>query len=72
MALSPSFFLRRSLIALPLLFLGPVADAQIDNVYVYGTVKDYNSSKKLDGVTVNVIKDGAPFTSVVTSANGKY
>lgn len=72
MALFLPFPLRRSLIVLPLLFLGTLAFAQIDNVYVYGTVKDYNSSKKLDGVTVNVVKDGVPFTSVVTSANGKY
>ncbi len=58
-----------------LLFLLAVAgalQAQIDNIYVYGTVKDYNTSKKLDGITVTVFKDGAKLNSVVTSANGKY
>ncbi|HMN04548.1 MAG TPA: hypothetical protein PKD45_02385 [Flavobacteriales bacterium] len=46
--------------------------AQVDNVYVYGTVKDYNTSKKLDGIVVTVFKDGVKSNSVVTSANGKY
>lgn len=55
-----------------LLLCGTAAHAQVDNVYVYGTVKDYNTSKKLDGVTVTVFKDGTKFASVVTSANGKY
>ena len=54
------------------LLFGLAANAQIDNVYVYGTVKDYNTSKKLDGITVSVLKDGAKFAQVVTSANGKY
>lgn len=64
-------FLRRFL---PLLFTlaAFTATAQVDNVYVYGTVKDYNTSKKLDGITVTVFKDGVKSNSVVTSANGKY
>ncbi len=65
--------LFRHLIALFLLMLsGTAAQAQMDNVYVYGTVKDYTTAKKLDGVTVTVFKDGTKFASVVTSANGKY
>lgn len=59
-----------SLLLLCMAALG--AHAQIDNVYVYGTVKDYNTSKRLDGITVSVYKDGALHSSVVTSANGKY
>ncbi|MCB9167903.1 MAG: hypothetical protein H6595_10555 [Flavobacteriales bacterium] len=46
--------------------------AQVDNVYVYGTVKDYSSGKKLDGVNVVVYKNGAKLTEVVTNASGKY
>lgn len=62
----------RILFVLLLLCSGLYASGQIDNVYVYGTVKDYNTSKKLDGITVTVFKDGAKLSSVVTSANGKY
>jgi hypothetical protein len=62
----------RSLLVFLLLCIGLSVHAQLDNVYVYGTVKDYNTSKKLDGVTVTVFKDGTKFASVVTSANGKY
>ncbi len=55
------------------LLLGTLcASAQVDNVYVYGTVKDYVSSKKLDGITVTVFKNGAKLAEVVTSASGKY
>jgi hypothetical protein len=55
------------------LLLGTLcASAQVDNVYVYGTVKDYVSSKKLDGITVTVYKNGAKLAEVVTSASGKY
>ena len=45
---------------------------QVDNVYVYGTVKDYVSSKKLDGITVTVFKNGGKLAEVVTNASGKY
>ncbi len=62
----------RTFFVLLLLLSGLYANAQVDNVYVYGTVKDYNTSKKLDGITVTVFKDGAKLSSVVTSANGKY
>lgn len=62
----------RILFVLLLLLTGLYASAQIDNVYVYGTVKDYNTSKKLDGINVTVFKDGVKLSSVVTSANGKY
>jgi tetratricopeptide (TPR) repeat protein len=71
MAASPFRPIPWLVLAVFLLF-GLAANAQIDNVYVYGTVKDYNTSKKLDGITVSVLKDGAQFTQVVTSANGKY
>lgn len=45
---------------------------QVDNVYVYGTVKDYISSKKLDGVVVSVFKNGAKLAETTTNASGKY
>jgi hypothetical protein len=44
----------------------------VDIVYVYGTVKDYTSSKKLDGVTVSVFKNGAKLAETTTNASGKY
>ena len=46
--------------------------AQVDNVLIYGTVKDLTSSKKLDGVTVTVFKNGAKLIDVPTNASGKY
>lgn len=57
---------------LALLVLGPLASAQVDNVLIYGTVKDLTSSKKLDGVTVTVFKNGAKLIDVPTNASGKY
>ncbi len=48
------------------------ARAQVDNVYVYGTVKDYTSVKKMDGVIVSVYKNGAKLTETTTNASGKY
>ncbi|MBL8001737.1 MAG: carboxypeptidase regulatory-like domain-containing protein, partial [Flavobacteriales bacterium] len=45
---------------------------QVDNVYVYGTVKDYISAKKLDGVTVSVFKNGQKLAETTTNASGKY
>lgn len=44
----------------------------LDNVYVYGTVKDYISAKKLDGVVVSVYKNGAKLAETTTNASGKY
>ncbi len=44
----------------------------VDNVYVYGTVKDYISAKKLDGVVVSVYKNGAKLAETTTNASGKY
>jgi len=44
----------------------------VDNVLIYGTVKDLTSSKKLDGVTVTVYKNGAKLIDVPTNASGKY
>lgn len=50
----------------------PFARAQVDNVMVYGTVKDMSTAKKLDGVTVTVFKNGAKLVEVLTNASGKY
>ncbi len=60
-----------ALLSALLLTLG-AAVAQVDNVYVYGTVKDYTSAKKLDGVVVSVYKNGAKLTETTTNASGKY
>lgn len=46
--------------------------AQVDNVMVYGTVKDLTSSKKLEGVSVTIFKNGAKLIEVPTNASGKY
>ncbi|MCC6541868.1 MAG: hypothetical protein IT225_06575 [Flavobacteriales bacterium] len=45
---------------------------QVDNVMIYGTVKDLTSSKKIDGVSVIVYKNGAKLIEVPTNASGKY
>lgn len=58
-------------LAVLLVLVGPL-HAQVDNVMIYGTVKDLTSSKKLDGVTVTVFKNGAKLIDVPTNASGKY
>ena len=63
--------LRACLAVCSFLLFAPVF-GQVDNVYVYGTVKDYVSSKKLDGITVTVFKNGGKLAEVVTNASGKY
>ena len=54
------------------MLLFAAAFGQVDNVYVYGTVKDYVSSKKLDGITVTVFKNGGKLAEAITNASGKY
>ncbi|MBL7962428.1 MAG: hypothetical protein JNM31_01165 [Flavobacteriales bacterium] len=49
-----------------------LAQAQLDQVYIYGNVKDQYTSKKLDGVTVTILKNGAKLNEVKTNASGKY
>ncbi len=46
--------------------------AQVDNVLIYGTVKDLTSSKKLDEVIVTVYKNGSKLIDIPTNASGKY
>ena len=55
-----------------LLFVALPLQGQVDNVYVYGTVKDHSTAKKLDGVKIVVFKNGAKLTEVITNASGKY
>ncbi|HEY0977906.1 MAG TPA: hypothetical protein VGE21_10600 [Flavobacteriales bacterium] len=62
----------RTLAFLFALALVPFVSAQVDNVYVYGTVKDYNNAKKLDGITVTVFKNGTKLAETITNASGKY
>jgi hypothetical protein len=64
--------LLRSFPLLLLLLAAGATRAQVDNVYVYGTVKDYATSKKLDGIIVTVYKNGGKLAEVVTNASGKY
>ena len=46
--------------------------AQVDNVYVFGTVKDHSSAKKIDGVVVTVFKNGGKLMEVISNGSGKY
>ena len=62
----------RSFLMLLLLCVAALVNAQVDNIYVYGTAKDRTSMKKMDGVTVTVFKDGVQQSNVITSSNGKY
>lgn len=41
-------------------------------VVVFGTVKDFSTAKKLEGVTITVFKNGAKLVEVPTNASGKY
>ncbi len=41
-------------------------------IHVYGTIKDYQTRRKLSGVTVSVKQDGKTFKSITTTANGKF
>ncbi|MEX1131674.1 MAG: hypothetical protein WEC15_00480, partial [Flavobacteriales bacterium] len=59
------------LVTLCLVLASWQASAQ-DVVYIYGTVKDYYSSKKIDGVTISVFKNGSKLMDVQTNASGKY
>ena len=57
-----------ALLALPFLS----AHAQVDVVMVYGTVKDFSTAKKLEGVTIAVFKNGGKLVEIPTNASGKY
>lgn len=41
-------------------------------VVVFGTVKDFSTAKKLEGVTITVFKNGGKLVEVPTNASGKY
>ncbi len=62
----------RSGLIVCLIQLSLIVGAQVDNVMVYGTVKDMTTAKKLDGVVVTVFKNGAKLVDVSTNASGKY
>ncbi|MBL0127449.1 MAG: hypothetical protein IPP83_08290 [Flavobacteriales bacterium] len=63
--------LRAALFALfTLPFLS--ATAQVDVVMVYGTVKDFSTAKKLEGVAITVFKNGGKVLEIPTNASGKY
>jgi hypothetical protein len=55
-----------------ILFFANPLWAQLDNVMVYGTVKDMSTAKKLDGVTITVFKNGAKLMDAMSNASGKY
>lgn len=67
-------FRRSFLTALVLLLLCAVGKAQgeVDNIYVYGTVKDYGTAVKLLGVSVIVHKDDVRLAALVTDSLGRY
>lgn len=58
-----------SLLAVLCLHISALAQ---DDIYVYGTVKDYVSAKKLPDIKITIFKNGAKIQEVVTGANGKY
>lgn len=66
--------LRGCLTALLLLLLCTAGEAQEleDNIYVYGTVKDYVSAVKQEGVSVIVYKDDVRMAAMVTDSSGRY
>ncbi len=64
--------LLRPCFVLVALFFGLHASAQSNNLFIYGTVKDYNTSVTLDSATVTLFKDAAQHSMVSTHANGKY
>ena len=61
-----------ALLVIAFCFSGSVVHAQVDDVYIYGNVKDYTSAKKLEGVTVTIFKNGAKLVETATNASGKY
>ena len=72
MPANPAIRRLRAYLTLCSVLLFAAAFGQVDNVYVYGTVKDYVSSKKLDGITVTVFKNGGKLAEAITNASGKY
>jgi catechol-2,3-dioxygenase len=77
--LQPAFALETSCSRLRRLFASAIAlvlaiaaAAQVDMVVVFGTVKDFSTAKKIDGVTVTVFKNGGKLVEVPTNASGKY
>ncbi|MDG1262155.1 MAG: hypothetical protein P8H59_06855 [Flavobacteriales bacterium] len=44
-----------------------------DNVLLaYGSIKNSETKKKMDGIEIVVLKDGSPFDDFVTTGSGKY
>lgn len=67
--------LRLFLICATLMGMAQRAQAQggeLDNVYIYGTIKDQYTAKKLDGVVVAIYKNGGKLQEVSSNASGKY
>ena len=63
----PLFLLLALLFCLP-----SFAQDDEDFMHVYGTVKDYQSRRKMRDAVVTVTQDGKSFKSITTSANGKF
>lgn len=59
-------------LALALALLGLSGFAQNDIAHVFGQLKDQTTKKKLEGVTVQVFKDGMVFDSYNAGTTGKY
>lgn len=60
------------LLGICVLSLAPLFSHAQDDLNIHGVVSDAMTSSKLDGVTVNVIKNGTQHDSFTTRANGKY
>lgn len=62
----------RLFLLLLLASFGLKASSQTHDLYLYGTVKDYNTAQKLDSTTITLFKDGTVHSTVVTDSSGKY
>jgi tetratricopeptide (TPR) repeat protein len=73
--ISNFFSVKKTIFFLGFLFIHLLAAAQETQdgqLYIFGVVKDVENSKKMDGVTVTVKKNGQEVDKIVTNASGKY
>lgn len=67
---STTTLLRPLLLSLVVMFSASICFGQ--DLVIYGLVKDLETLKKMQGVTVIVLQNGNQFDAIQTSANGKY
>ena len=59
-------------IAVVFLLMSLVGFAQLNQIYVYGTVKDDRTKKKMSDVEVVLVEDGEVKKTFITAANGRF